>query len=60
MSFMEWALHQPPLLPVLFAVFILIGVSPTIYYLLKMIYSPCNKLQGGGSYEDRRIGNKDK
>jgi hypothetical protein len=60
MSFIEWAINHPPFLPVLFGFFILVGVSPTFYYLLKMIYSPCKKLQGGGYYESGGIDKKSK
>jgi hypothetical protein len=48
MSFIDWVINHPPILPILFGIFILVGVSPTFYYLLKMIYSPCKNLQGRG------------
>jgi hypothetical protein len=60
MSFMEWAINHPPFLPVAFGIFILLGVSPTIYYLLKMIYFPCNNLQRRGYHEGGGTGRKTK
>jgi hypothetical protein len=57
-EFFGWAIHNPPFLPIMFGIFILVGASPTFYYLLKMIYSPCNNLQGGGDYQGGGISNK--
>lgn len=58
LAFMHWAIQHPPILPLLFGVILIICFTPTFYYLLKMIYSPCKNLQGGENYEGRGSGNK--
>lgn len=55
MTLIEWALNHPPILPLAFALCVLVGLSPTIYYLIKMIYSPCKYLKSGDEDESKSI-----
>lgn len=55
---MNWLIEHPPMLHVIFAIYIFILLSPIIYYLVNMIYTDSKYLKGKGLYKNERNSEK--